>query len=56
LLRRNLIPKSDAEAAFYRTDFGKSVAPYLSSAESLGKIGAAVGIGLSGRGRIGLRR
>lgn len=52
-LHRGLLPKSRAEADFYRTDFGKSVAPYLSSAKSL----ADIATGLGGRRfGIGLRR
>ena len=38
LLKNNLLPQSNAVADFYRTDFGKSIAPYLSSAESLGRV------------------
>jgi hypothetical protein len=38
VLTGDLIPKSNAEAAFYRTDFGKDIAPYMGSAESLGRI------------------
>ena len=38
VLHRNKISQSQALSDFYKTDFGKEVAPYLSSAESLGRM------------------
>ena len=55
LLDRNMMPKSEAEAAFYRSDFGKEIAPYISSAQGLTNVAA----GAAGIGRkfgVGLRR
>ena len=49
------LPKAQAEAAFYRTDFGKEVAPYISSAQGITSI-AAGAAGIGRRYGIGLRR
>lgn len=38
VLEKHMIPKSKAESDFYKTDFGKSIAPYLSSAKTLADI------------------
>lgn len=54
LLKENLIPKSIAESDFYKTDFGKSVAPYISSAQGLTSI-AAGAAGIGQRSGIGLK-
>lgn len=38
LLQSNLLPKSEAEAGFYTTDFGRKIAPYMGSAEAASRI------------------
>lgn len=38
------IPQASADAAFYSTDFGKSIAPYMSTAKDLSAIGTS-GVG-----------
>lgn len=51
LLQSYQLPKASAEGDFYSTDFGKSVAPYLNSANSLANTaGAAAGAGVRLRG------
>lgn len=54
-LHRNLLPESEAKAAFYRTDFGKEIAPYISSAQGITSV-AAGAAGIGRRYGIGLRR
>lgn len=54
-LHSSQIPKAEAEAAFYRTDFGKEVAPYISSAQGITSV-AAGAAGVGRRFGIGLRR
>lgn len=53
-LERSQLPKAEAEAAFYRTDFGKEVAPWISSAQGITSI-AAGAAGIGRRYGIGLR-
>lgn len=55
LLDRNMIPESAAKADFYRTEFGKEIAPYISSAQGITSI-AAGAAGIGRRYGIGLRR
>lgn len=55
ILSQSRVPKARAEEDFYRTDFGKSIAPYMSSAESIARIGAT-GLGIGRRFGIGLGR
>lgn len=54
-LHRNMLPESEAKDAFYRTDFGKEIAPYISSAQGITSV-AAGAAGIARRYGIGLRR